>query len=329
LSIANAQRNPGRLWLWLAIVAALSLMLLSGWRQGWFTPTAQIYIELSGASGVQVGTPVKLKGFKIGVVDELFLEPNLNVRASLRIDQSRMALLGANASAKFGRDGPIGVKYIELVAGQREGPRLAAGQALVMDAGGELEDVMATVKVAVEKLAQAIGKVDPILDDTKKLTAEAADMRATVRSSVAVMLGNMEAVSAQLKRVGNSAVTVAANVDKDRAALVAEVQLILKQAEATSQSARAALKTIETGLPPALAATQATLDNAKNASADVGQILRESKADVPATVRSGRALAADAAEIAEGVKRSWPVSGMVKPAEPATLPLDGFEGRTP
>lgn len=336
-----ARRNPGRFWLVLAVVGGLVLMGLSAWRQGWFTPTTHLYVELPGAVGVQVGTPVKLKGFKIGEIDNIDLEPNLNVKISMRVVQERLRLMSADATAKFGRDGPIGGKFIDIVPGTLEGKRIAANATLPMDTGNELEDVMGTVKVAIEKLAAAIAKVEPILDDTKKLTGEATEMRKDIRSSVTTVLANMEAMSGQLKRVGNSAAGVAGKIDGDRKALVADVQKILTQANAAADSARLALKTLEQDLPQVTDKTKAALDNARDATgnardatdnikqttAEVQQIVHESHQDIPPALRAARAATQDAAEITDGIKRSWPVSGMVSPPPDGNLGLDGFEGK--
>jgi phospholipid/cholesterol/gamma-HCH transport system substrate-binding protein len=329
-----ARRDPGRFWLVLAIAAGLVLMGLSAWRQGWFTPTAHLFVEMPGAVGVQVGTAVKLKGFKIGEVDDLNLEPNLNVKVRLRVVQARLVLLGADASAKFGRDGPIGGKFIDIVPGTRAGKRIAPEATLPMDNGNDLEDVMGTVKVAIEKLAAAIGKVEPILDDTKKLTGEASEMRKDVRLSVNTVLENAKEMSAQFKRMGNSAANVAGKLDADRKALVGDMQKILVQANAAADSARVALKTLEQDLPQVTEKTKATLDNArdatgsvKQATADAQQIVRDVRQDIPPAVRAARAATQDAAEITDGIKSSWPVKSMVPPPADGNLGLDGFEGK--
>ncbi len=327
--VARTRRNAGHTWLALAIVAAVFLTLTSAWRQGWFTPTSHVFIELGGAGGVQVGTPVRLKGFKIGEVDEISLEKNLSVRVRLRIETGKMELLGANASAKFGRDSPIAGKFIELQPGDRDGPRLAAGQSLKVDAGSDIEDVMATVKVAVEKLSTALAKIDPILDDTRKLTGEAVAMRETIRTTLTATLANIQAMSAQFKQTSENARTLVGNIDGDRAKVVGDVRGVLKQTDAAAASAGKALKALETDLPAALDKTKALLDNARDASADVKQILREARNDVPAIVRSGRSAAQDAADITTGLKNTWPLSGAVKPPDAGPLPLDGFEGPRP
>jgi phospholipid/cholesterol/gamma-HCH transport system substrate-binding protein len=314
-----ARKNPGRFWLALAVVSAIVLMGLSAWRQGWFTPTSNVFVELPGASGVQIGTPVRLKGFKIGSVDEIELDPQLNVRARLRIVSERMPLLGKDASARFGRDGPIGGKYIDLLPGDRAGQRLAQGAMLPMDVGNELEDVMSTVRVAVEKLAVAIGKMEPILDDTKKLTGEAAEMRKDIRASVTTVLANMEAMSGQLKSMGDSAGNVAKRLDTDSAKLMQDIGKITAQAEAAAASARNGLASLEKDVPltmsqvkEVLTQVQASAENVKAITADVRQMAGEIKGDVPPAVRAARSAAQDAAVITDGAKKTWPVSSFVK-----------------
>ena len=318
-----ARKNPGRFWLLLALVSALVLVGLSAWRQGWFTPMTYIFVELPGASGVQIGTPVRLKGFKIGDVDQIELDAQLNVRARLRIVSERMPLLAQDASARFGRDGPIGGKFIEVLAGDRQAKRLAADALLPMDVGNELEDVMGTVKVAVEKLAVAIGKMEPILDDTKKLTGEAAEMRKDIRSSVTTVLANMEAMSGQLKAMGDTAGNVAVRLDKDSVTLMSDVRKITAQAEAAATSMRNSLGELEKQLPSALDSAQATLkqaqasaDDVKAITQDVRRMVDEIKGDVPPAVRAGRAAAQDAATITDGAKKTWPISTFVKNASP-------------
>lgn len=327
--VARPPKNPGHTWLAFAIVAAIVLTLTSAWRQGWFTPAAHVYIELDGASGVQIGSQVRLKGFKVGEVDQISLEKNLGVRIRLRVETEKMEMLGANASAKFGRDSPIAGKYIELLPGAREGRRLAAGQTLPVDAGNDLDDVMATVKVAVEKLSSVLAKIDPILEDTHKLTGEAVAMRENIRSTLTTTLANIQAMSAEFKQTSQTTRALVSNIDSDRAKVVGDLRSVMQQADAATASAGKVLKTLETDLPVALEKTKDLLENARSTSADVKQILHEARNDVPAIVRSGRSAAQDAAEITTSLKNTWPLSGGAKSADSVPLPLDSFEGRKP
>lgn len=315
---APAHKSLGRFWIGLAVVATVILMTMSAWRQGWFTPTANLYLELAnGTQGVQIGTLVKLKGFKVGEVDEIVLNPDLNVRVRMRIVQERLALLGADAEVKLVRDSPIGAKYIEIMAGSKAKGLLHAEKIVPLHTGGDVEDIMLIVKGAVEKLSVVIGKIDPILDDAKKLSGEAADMRKTVHTSVDAMLANLQALTNQLKTIGTTANGMATSVDADRAVIMAQIKSIVKTLETT----------IAKDVPALSVQAQAALADVKAITANAKQISNEAAVDLPPALRSSRALTQDIADITDGAKSTWPISGMVKPEAAAkALTLDAFEG---
>lgn len=321
-----ASSRLGRSALALALVAAMVLSAASAWRQGWFTPTAQVYVALDSANGVQIGTPVLLRGFKIGEVDQMSLERDLTVRVRLRLDGDSLPLLGSDASARLARDNPIAARHIELAPGRREGPRLAAGQSLPLQGGSELEDLVSTLKHTVEQLGRTLGRVDPILDDVRSLTGTAAAMRETLRAQVTETLDNARATSAQLRRTSEAARGLVEQLDGDRARLAGAAQGTLLQAQAAASSAGAVLNTLQSELPRALGSAQALLDNARDASADVKQMTNAVRGDVPPLVQSGRATAEDAADIAAGLKKTWPLTRLQPPPADGALPLDSHEG---
>ncbi len=314
---APAHKSLGRFWIGLAIAAAVGLMSMSAWRQGWFTSTGHIYVALeNGAQGVQVGTLVKLKGFKIGEVDEMTLEPNLNVVVRMRVSQEKLQLLGADAKVKLTRDSPISAKYIEFMPGDKAVGTLRAEATVTLHTGNDVEDIMLIVKGAVEKLSSALGKIDPILDDAKKLSGEAADMRATVHTSVNAMLANLQTLTSQLKQIGATANGMATNVDADRAIIMGQIKTIVQTLDTT----------VAKDVPQITDKVKQTLDNVQVITADAKKIAIEAATDIPPTLRSSRMLAQDIAEITDGAKKTWPISSMVKPDGAAKpIGLDAFE----
>ncbi len=308
--LAPAHKSLGRFWIGLAILSAVGLMGLSAWRQGWFTPTEHLHLELSnGAQGLQVGTLVKLKGFKIGEVDGMTLEPNLNVHVSMRVTAEKLALLGADAHVKLSRDTPISAKYIEIIPGEKARGTLRADAAIPLKEGSDVEDIMLVVKSGVEKLSSALGKIEPILDDTKKLTGEAAAMRGHVHSAVDVMLNNLQAVSGQVKQIGQTAQGMATSIDADRAIIMGQVKGMVKTIETT----------VSTDVPQMSGKVKSALD-------DVKKITSDAAVDIPPALRSTRLVTEDVAEITDGAKKTWPISSFIK-NEPAAKPLrlDAFE----
>jgi ABC-type transporter Mla subunit MlaD len=308
--LAPAHKNLGRFWIGLAILSAVGLMGMSAWRQGWFTPTEHLHLELSnGAQGLQVGTLVKLKGFKIGEVDNMTLEPNLNVHISMRVTEEKLALLGADAQVKLSRDTPISAKYIEIIPGAKPQGSLKANAVIPIKEGSEVEDMLLIVKSGVEKLSSALGKIEPILDDAKKLTGEAADMRGHVHSAVDVMLNNLQAVSGNAKQIGQTAQGMATSLDADRAVIMGQVKGLVKTLETT----------VSTDVPQMTSKVKGALD-------DVKKITEGAAVDIPPTLRSTRIVTEDVAEITDGAKKAWPISSFIK-NEPTAKPLklDAFE----
>jgi phospholipid/cholesterol/gamma-HCH transport system substrate-binding protein len=326
---AIADRNPGRTWLVFALVAAIGLTAVSAWRQGWFTPTAHVYVVLPAANGIQTGMPVKVKGFVIGEVDDVRLQDNLDVLVRMRLTSAKMALLGADARVRFGRDGPIGAKYIDIAPGARQGPRLPAEKVLPLEAGTEIEDVMATVKTGVEKLTRTLEKLDPILDDTRKLTSEATAMREDVRKSLTSTLAEIQGMSGELRQTSVRARGLVGNIDSDRAKVVDDVRRLLGQVQDTTADVRGMVLTVQGELAPSLKLARELLGDARVAGADVRRMVGETRDDVPALVRSGRSAAQDAADITQGLKQTWPISSLAKPADAGALPLSGYEGAAP
>ncbi len=308
--LAPAHKNLGRFWMTLAGVSVVGLMGLSAWRQGWFTPTEHLHLELSnGAQGLQVGTLVKLKGFKIGEVDNMTLEPNLNVHVSMRVTEEKLALLGADAQVKLSRDTPISAKYIEIIPGTKPQGSLKAEANIPLKDGSEVEDMLLIVKSGVEKLVSSLSKIEPILDDAKKLTGEAADMRGHVHSAVDVMLSNLQATSGNVKQIGQTAQGMVTSIDADRAVIMGQVKGIVKTLEIT----------VGTDVPQMSSKVKGALD-------DVKKITEGAAVDIPPALRSTRIVTADVAEITDGAKKTWPISTFVK-GEALTKPirLDAFE----
>lgn len=310
--LAPAHKSLGRFWIGLAILSAIGLMGLSAWRQGWFTPTEHLFLVLdTGTQGVQTGTLVKLKGFKIGEVDHVTLTPELNVNVRMRVTRDKLALLNADSEVKLSRDTPIGAKYIEFLPGAKPKGSLKADATVPLHTGGDVEDLMLVVKGGIEKLNAALGKIEPILDDVKKLTGEAANMRETTRVSVSAMLANLQALSGQLRQIGQTAQGMAGSVEADRVIIMTQIKDIVKTLDAT----------VTKDVPQMTNKVNQALDDVKKLTAGAAT-------DIPPALRSVRVVTQDVAEITDGAKNAWPISSLIKEEAPSKpLPLDAFEAK--
>lgn len=312
-----------------AVLLGLALVLGSAWRQGWFTPTGHLFVDLPSGAGLQAGTAVKLRGFKIGEVDRMAIEPDLVVRARLRIDQDWLSLLPAATRARVTRDGPLAARHIELLVDRPQGARLAAGARVPLAPGAEIDDVVSSVKLAVDRLALLADKAAPVLDDVRQLSAEFAGQRTELRRSAMASLQHLEAAGQGLRDTAARLAQLAGQADGDRERLVTQLGGVLQRLDESTRSTARLLADAETQVPPTLQNLRELVSGSRQASADLQQLLRELSRDLPATARAGRRAADDAQDITQGLRRSWPLSGVAPPPPAELPPFDSHGGPRP
>ena len=313
----------------LAVVFGLLLVGASAWRQGWFTPTGHLFVDLPTAGGVQVGTDVKLKGFKIGEVDRMSMSPNLEVQVRLRIEQHRLDLLPVGTQAKVMRDSPLAARHIELLVDRPGGQRLASEARVPLAAGAEIDDVVASVKLTVDRLAVIAEKVAPVIDDVRQLTAEAAAQKDTVRQSVLVSVKQLESATAGVQQMTHRLADLVGKADGDRERVVTQLTGVLERANASVASTTRLLSEAEARVPGTLQDLQALIASSRQASADLQKLLQELRRDLPDTVQKGRSMAADAQEITTGLKETWPLSTVTGRSPPSGAHFDSHGGARP
>lgn len=172
------------------VFVALVLTALFLWLLGDYTPMAStynLYVEYNFAGGVELGTPVRVSGIKVGKVTQIiFLDPSkVGERASetalrLKLNISKKVQNNIRADSKFyiNQAGIIGERYIEITPGSANAPVLRP-EAVVrgidpprfdqlisqsMGLFGELTDIVEQNRAGIEKGVNALGRAGETLD---------------------------------------------------------------------------------------------------------------------------------------------------------------------
>ncbi len=281
----------------IACLALLLLMALSAYRQGVFTPSSHVYIELQAAAGVNPGTPVRLRGFQVGEVDAVELQSDLTVRARLRIETARLNLLSSDTVAKVGRDTPVANKHIDLYPNLKEKTRLSAGKTLVLESGQELEDMLLTAKKTLDQINSTLSKIDPILTDVGAITQQAVQAMPGLRQQAQQVARNVESTTANVRQSSAHANALIEDIAAQRGQLLGDLQEVLGQA--------------------------------RQSSVQVNLLLSELNQNIPPAIRAGRNVAEDAAVMSDGLRHSWPFSTILQVQVDAPPRLDSFEASPP
>jgi phospholipid/cholesterol/gamma-HCH transport system substrate-binding protein len=124
----------------LLILLTIVMIFLLGWLLGVRSPFAQrldFYVSYQFAGGIEVGSPVRVSGIKVGQVDDVLFFESPKGKPSdrpvtLKLSVSREATKGIRVDSRFFINiaGLIGERYIEVVPGSKDSPKVEAGQIL-------------------------------------------------------------------------------------------------------------------------------------------------------------------------------------------------------
>jgi len=140
----NAKGLHRELWVGALFLTVVVLLIVFGWLMGAIGPLqshSRFYILYNFAGGIEVGSPVRVAGVKVGKVSKIEFMPevasqgdNPQERTSLKltIDVSTKAVPSVRKDSRFyvNMAGIIGEKYIEISPGSSTAPILTHGETI-------------------------------------------------------------------------------------------------------------------------------------------------------------------------------------------------------
>jgi len=122
----------------LLFVAAIALAAGFAYYLGALNPfanTHSIYVAYNFAGGIEVGSPVRVMGIKVGKVQEIAFAPNLKMpngeeaKLRLKLNISKAAWTTVKEDSQFfiNLAGVIGEKFLEVTPGSADSPSLKPG----------------------------------------------------------------------------------------------------------------------------------------------------------------------------------------------------------
>ena len=322
----------------LGVVLALLLAGAIASRQGVFRPSTEVYFLADTAAGIAPGISVRLSGMRIGIVNDVVLQPDLKVKVTMKIDEERFAALRADANAEWFKE-QLQAAIIELHPGTGAKPLSRDDPRVTHNRRRTLTEVANDLRT----------RLAPILDDVKQLSGSVAERK----GDIAAVLANANTASQELVGTTQELRALAGNAKTRVAALggqaqgaVAQVQGALGQVQTAMNQVQGALgqvnqtlvrvdslvgqaekslANVNERLPNLLQKTGDTLEQLNGVARDVRAVSGAASAAVPTLLRSAVPLVDDAREMVSGVKTSWPVRNMLAPPPSALLPIDSHD----
>lgn len=156
-------RSSGVILAGLAILFVLVYLLTGG---GLFTQKARIYFYVPDASGLTVGSPVRVDGVGVGKVGRIELSGSNQaqrvIRVTLSIDRGGLAKVPADSNAQLSPDSLVGDMFVDISSGSSP-QRLQAGSELAFAAQPELFKTL-----DLQQFQESLRSVDATLTDIEQ-----------------------------------------------------------------------------------------------------------------------------------------------------------------
>jgi phospholipid/cholesterol/gamma-HCH transport system substrate-binding protein len=117
---------------------AVLMVIAFAWLMGALNPFANnysLFVQYNFAGGIEVGSPVRVMGIKIGKVDSIDFVPDqkdskdkkVKLRLKISVDKKAQETIRKNSKFFINLAGIIGEKFLEITPGSMEGSALAPG----------------------------------------------------------------------------------------------------------------------------------------------------------------------------------------------------------
>ncbi len=217
-----------------SVAALFVVVFLLGQKQSLFHRKVHLRASFVNASGLVVGTSVRLAGVDVGVVEKIAFDKDLRerkVHVVFGVSSEYEDRIRADSVARLSSKGLLGDMVIDLTVGSADAARLRSGDALPTQEVEGLSEVVRSVQEAIGEVRTlsrtTTSRIDALLTDrvtadvgrAVRSIADIADEAAHGRGAVHALLHDprlgedLVALGASGRRAGASAASALGRID--------------------------------------------------------------------------------------------------------------------
>lgn len=302
-------------FLLVALLLLGAFMGLVAYKQGWFVHQTTIHFLTPNALGINRGMPVKLYGFTVGAVSDMYIAYN-GVDVRLAIMSEHLARIPQGSLARFSREaGVIGASVITIIPKPGGGPPIGAGERIDFEASRGITEIIE------EFQRQAV----PAFNELKRVLSDMGRSKEDVTAALAALRKEIDA----LPETHQALRQLLGNADRAVSDVGRQAAATLKAAERATLTAERAARSVELAVPMLagkLATSLDSLDAATGQLRKTGEEAQDTLRRARPILERGETAAREAGEVIGAAKRVWPLSDSFKEDGEKMLPIDSFEG---
>jgi phospholipid/cholesterol/gamma-HCH transport system substrate-binding protein len=193
-------------------------------------------------SGLDVGSPVKYSGIRVGRVDSVRIDPDDVSVILVELSLDGGTPIAEDTKANLGSQGITGLKYVELTRGsskarvRRPGEEIPAGASLFDDLAASAGDIARKVDTVLDRVVDLTGpdmkrRVESLLDRSDALLATVNDTIVENRAALKLLAERLAGTATQVEALSAELAGSARRAN----ALLDQATAVLRNARATPE----------------------------------------------------------------------------------------------
>ncbi|MBT8762418.1 MCE family protein [Desulfohalobiaceae bacterium Ax17] len=152
--------------IFLSLILCLSVFILIyiGYKKEIFSSKVSYYVISKTGENIERGIPVRLSGFKIGQVENVFLDNIDYVKVEIKILEKYQKWFRQDSRIILDQEGIIGNSYLKLIPGSEKSEPLVPGSEIILDKVAGLNEILIQAQPVIEDLKAIVSNVRVITD---------------------------------------------------------------------------------------------------------------------------------------------------------------------
>ena len=152
----------------LGVLITCLVILVAGGEKSFFEGSTSYRITYPQVDGLQVGSTVKIAGYRVGAVDSMKFQENGEIKVTVKVMRKYAKLVREDSMAQIGVQGMLGDKYINITVGNSTAPEMKDGAELHAERSKELKDYLSKGDQLIENLNNSISHLESIMGSFRK-----------------------------------------------------------------------------------------------------------------------------------------------------------------
>ncbi len=200
--------------MFVAAIAGLLLFALALGVVNPFSSAKELMVAYNYAGGIEVGSPVRVMGIKVGKVKDIQFDPNFKLPSGeevkllmkITIDDEAWATVRSDSQFFINLAGVIGEKFIEISPGSAQSAELKSGQVVRGEDPPRIDQLISQSYGLAGKIFEMVEKNESSVVDTvkmmndlvKNLNGLLKQIDTTSNKDARVIIGNLKTITSDM-----------------------------------------------------------------------------------------------------------------------------------